>query len=900
MRKNASAASPQSRTFRAGWGWLLLCTFSRFYLVLLGGLAACAVLPMVFNLSGAVVQSGSMVPRIHAGDVVLSRALSPDAPTPLGRVVTFKAPPGSAFHGDVLHRVVAINDDGSLATKGDANAQRDSAPLARRDIISSACLLIPWVGLPFLWVTTGTFGPLGIWVLLTMVALLVAALDAAEQPPQPRAPPEDPGPPSGSAQDFEYLPEAIPQTTVGSLANQSESIPSVGRFRPAHWRHTGIATAVLSIAALAIAPLGSASAAFSATTAAVGNSFATSGPSTQLAFISNPSSSTGGVPFSAQPVVAVQDAGGDTVGVSSAHVTLHIVTPAGAILTCTSNPAKAASGIATFTGCRIDKVGTYTLTATSGSLTSAVSTAFTISTGVADKLAFTTSPSDSSSGVTFPTQPVVAVQDAGGNTVTSSTASMTLSITPPAGGAILTCAANPMTAASGVAIFSDCTISIPGTYTLTAVSGGLGSAASASFTIVASTAAKLAFTTNPSSSSGGTTFATQPVVTVQDSNGNTATNSQASVDLSITTPAGATLTCTEDPKNAVSGIVTFAGCKVDRVGTYTLTATSTGLTSAVSASFTITVGPATKLGFTRVPANTAVNTAFAAQPLVAIQDAGGNTTTAIAASVALTITPPTGAALTNCSANPRSTTSGVATFAACRINTAGTYTLTATASGLAAAISTTITIYGPASTLTFTTAPSDGTGGTAFPVQPVVTVQDAGGRTVANSIASVTLSITTPAGATLTCTANPKAAVAGVDSFAACKVNKPGTYTLTAASSGLTSGISASFTITVGPATKLAFATSPTSSTGGTAFATQPVVTIQDAGGNTVTTSSAPVTLSITTPAGATLTCTTNPKTATSGVATFAGCKINKTGTYTLTATSGSLTAATSPSLTIT
>ena len=54
---------------------------------------------------------------------------------------------------------------------------------------------------------------------------------------------------------------------------------------------------------------------------------------------------------------------------------------------------------------------------------------------------------------------------------------------------------------------------------------------------------------------------------------------------------------------------------------------------------------------------------------------------------------------------------------------------------------------------------------------------------------------------------------------------------------------------------------------------------MQDAGGNTVTTSTSSVTLALTTPGGATLACTANPKAAVAGVATFAGCKIDKVGT---------------------
>jgi hypothetical protein len=184
----------------------------------------------------------------------------------------------------------------------------------------------------------------------------------------------------------------------------------------------------------------------------------------------------------------------------------------------------------------------------------------------------------------------------------------------------------------------------------------------------------------------------------------------------------------------------------------------------------------------------------------------------------------------------------------------------------------------------------------------VVSVQDASGNTVTTSTASITLTITTPAGAALTCAANPASAVAGVDAFTGCSISlKTGTYTLTAASSGLTNAVSTSFTITVGSATKLAFTTSPSATTThNVAFAAQPVVTVQDAGGNTVPTSTASITLTITTPAGATLTCTTNPKAAVAGVDTFAGCKIDTAGTFTLTATASGLTAATSNSLTIT
>ena len=93
------------------------------------------------------------------------------------------------------------------------------------------------------------------------------------------------------------------------------------------------------------------------------------------------------------------------------------------------------------------------------------------------------------------------------------------------------------------------------------------------------------------------------------------------------------------------------------------------------------------------------------------------------------------------------------------------------------------------------------------------------------------------------------------------------------------------FNVAVGTASQLAFTTEPGNGTGGTALTTQPTVTIEDAGGNTVTTDTHAVTMAIgTNPSAGTLsTCTS---TTTAGVAAFTGCTINKTGTgYTLTAT---------------
>ncbi len=447
----------------------------------------------------------------------------------------------------------------------------------------------------------------------------------------------------------------------------------------------------------------------------------------------------------------------------------------------------------------------------------------------------------------------------------------------------------------------------PGIYTLTATDGSLTSATSSSFVIAAGAAAQVVFSTQPSGGTGGTSLGTQPVVTVQDAGGNTVTTDTSSVTLALTTPGGATLGCSANPKAAVAGVATFAGCQVDKVGTYTLTATDGALASATSSSFTVTVGAAAKLGFTSQPGGGTSQTALANQPVVAVQDAGGNTVTTDTRSVTLALTTPGGATL-GCSANPKTAVAGVATFTGCQVDKAGSYTLTASGAGLTSATSSSLVISaGTAVKLGFTSQPGGGTSQTALANQPVVAVQDAAGNTVTGNTTSVTLALTSPGGATLTCTANPKAAVAGVATFAGCKVDKTGTYTLTASGGALSAGTSSSFTITPGIASQLRYVTDATGSTPSCPTGSVPVgnggslttyVAMLDAFGNLTVAPSTSTTVLLTrtpatgggnAPSPATLTVPANANPAvTSGSSVFA-LPTGNPATTTYTATAGTL-----------
>lgn len=162
----------------------------------------------------------------------------------------------------------------------------------------------------------------------------------------------------------------------------------------------------------------------------------------------------------------------------------------------------------------------------------------------------------------------VPAQDANGNLITGSTAAVTITSSPA--GATATAIA-----VSGVLTFPNLVFSAPGSYTLTATSSGFSPATSRAFTIAGNNGSRLFFITQPFNAIAGT--AISPVaVQVQDSLGNLATSSNASITLT-SRPAGLSVSAA-----AVNGVAAFSGLVLTAPGTHSLTATAPGLTSATS------------------------------------------------------------------------------------------------------------------------------------------------------------------------------------------------------------------------------------------------------------------------------------------------------------------------------
>ena len=129
-------------------------------------LLAAAFLPRPFGFIGTTVVSGSMMPNIQPGDVALVQPLDEYG---LGQVILF--PSSSDPDVQIMHRIVEIQPDGMLVTKGDANRVRDSAPVDPETVIGVGRILVPAIGLPIVWAVNGEFLLVVLTVLLT--ALLV-------------------------------------------------------------------------------------------------------------------------------------------------------------------------------------------------------------------------------------------------------------------------------------------------------------------------------------------------------------------------------------------------------------------------------------------------------------------------------------------------------------------------------------------------------------------------------------------------------------------------------------------------------------------------------------------------------------------------------------------------------
>lgn len=132
-------------------------------------LATATTLSLAVGWSPNIVTSGSMAPWMQPGDILLA---SPASPASLGEgdVVVFDS--AEAPGGQITHRLVQLNADGTWITKGDANARADAGSVAPERISGEVRMIIPRIGLPSLWIRKLELLPLALWTGVLALSVL--------------------------------------------------------------------------------------------------------------------------------------------------------------------------------------------------------------------------------------------------------------------------------------------------------------------------------------------------------------------------------------------------------------------------------------------------------------------------------------------------------------------------------------------------------------------------------------------------------------------------------------------------------------------------------------------------------------------------------------------------------
>jgi signal peptidase len=99
----------------------------------------------VFPIKPFLVPSGSMVPVINPGDVVIVAPVQTDA-IKVGEIIEYR---NVKENINIVHRVIAITGNASnmsFITKGDANDSPDPDPVSPQAVMGREIFIIPKIG----------------------------------------------------------------------------------------------------------------------------------------------------------------------------------------------------------------------------------------------------------------------------------------------------------------------------------------------------------------------------------------------------------------------------------------------------------------------------------------------------------------------------------------------------------------------------------------------------------------------------------------------------------------------------------------------------------------------------------------------------------------------------------
>ncbi len=558
------------------------------------------------------------------------------------------------------------------------------------------------------------------------------------------------------------------------------------------------------------------------------------------------------------------------------------------------------SGVAAFSNLMLDTAGNgYTIQATGTGVTDAITNSFNVTPAAASQLLVSTQPpSTLTAGSTFGL--TVTAEDRYGNQTPAFTGSVAVGLKNNPGSASLG-GMVVVNSTAGVAVFSNLTLDTTGNgYTIQATGSGLTDAITKSFNVTPAAASQLLLSAQPPSTvTAGSAFGL--TVTAKDQFGNIATEFMGSVQVALknnptTGSLGGTVV-----ENSASGVAVFSDVTLDTAGNgFTIQATGTGLTDAITKSFNVTPAAASQLVVaSEPPATVTAGSTFGLT--VTAEDQYGNQTPAFTGSVAIGLKDNPGSASLGGTLIENST-SGVAVFSNLTLDTAGNgYTIQATGTGLTDAITNSFDVTPAAATQLFLSAqpPSTVTAGSAFGL--TVTAEDQFGNVATGFTGSVQVALknnpgTGSLGGTLI-----ENSTSGVAVFSNLMLDTAGNgFTIEAAGIRLTDAITNSFNVTPAATSQLVVASEPpTSITAGSPFGL--TVTAEDQYGNQTPAFTGSVAIGLKNNPGSAPLGGTVVENSTSGVAAFSNLTLDTAGNgFTIQATGSGLTDAITNSLNVT
>jgi adhesin/invasin len=558
----------------------------------------------------------------------------------------------------------------------------------------------------------------------------------------------------------------------------------------------------------------------------------------KLVFVQQPTTDTAGTIITPPITVQIQDTFGNNVS-TVASVAMSINSGTGT-LSGTTTQTTNVLGLATFGNLSINLSGAKQLKAKSAGLDSALSAAFTINPAAATKLAIQTQPSaTATAGLAFAQQPVIRIEDAFGNLVTSDN---TTTITAARSSGIGTLqGTTSLAAVAGIVSFTNLRHNVSGSITIQFTSVPVRTpVTSSSIVINAAAASKLVLTQQPTNTVSGVSIAPPVTVQLQDTFSNNVLQAGRAILMALTSGTG-TLSGTTTQNTNASGLATFGNLSINLVGTKTLTASSAGLVPAVSNSFEISVGPpASIVASSGTPQSAQVNSAFTTNLQSTVRDAAGNLISGATVAFTAPTTGPRGTFAGGLSTiNVSTDTAGIARATLFTANTiAGSYSVTAAVGGVATPATFALTNSpGPARQIAATAGTPQSTQiSTAFPISFQATVGD----TFGNPLSGVTVTFNAPAsgasgtfvGGVNTATTNSS----GIATAAVFSANiRTGSYNVTATAAGVVSPAIFELTNLPGPANSItATGGTPQTAQVGMAFLTNFTAAVKDGANNAV------------------------------------------------------------------